>query len=101
MLIYVRDLTRNLEIRKYDLVRKNDQIAICRQLGLISFICCSVAKCFTLHFVVFTPLNTVSLVLGLIAESFGPQIAVGAMALVGALGYGIAHVMSKRHAAAA
>jgi len=40
------------------------------------------------------------LVLGLIAESFGPQIAVGSMALVGAVGYGIAHVMTKRHAAA-
>ena len=41
------------------------------------------------------------LALGLIAESFGPQIAVGSMALVGAVGYGIAHVMSKRHAAVA
>jgi MFS family permease len=40
------------------------------------------------------------LVLGLIAESYGPQIAVVIMASVGAVGYGIAHVMSKRHAGA-
>jgi len=40
------------------------------------------------------------LVLGLIAESYGPQIAVAIMASVGAVGYGIAQVMSKRHAGA-
>ena len=39
------------------------------------------------------------LALGLAAESFGPQIAVATMATIGAVGYGIAHIMSKRHAA--
>jgi len=41
------------------------------------------------------------LALGLIAESFGPQIAVGTMAIIGAVGYGIAHIMTKRHGAVA
>lgn len=39
------------------------------------------------------------LALGLMAESFGPQVAVAVMAGIGGVGYGIAHIMSKRHAA--